>query len=84
VFEGSGVQKAIGALIACPTCSGTWAAAFMVYGLRVAPGPTRLFLAIMSATGLAEFDNSSNEALRWTSSAERKQAASSEQDGSKG
>jgi hypothetical protein len=74
VPEGTGVRKAIGSLLACPTCSGTWAAAFLVYGLRIAPVPTRLFLAIMSAVGLAEVANSANEALSWTGSAERKQA----------
>lgn len=74
VPEGSGAQKAIGSLLACPTCSGTWAAAAMVYGLRIAPGPTRLFLAIMSAVGLAEIFNSANEALSWTGRVERKHA----------
>ncbi len=77
--EGSGARKALGALVACPTCSGTWAAAFLVYGLRVAPGPTRLFLAIMSAIGLAELLNSANESLSWTASAERKLAKPPEQ-----
>ena len=72
--KGSGARKAIGALIACPTCVGMWVAAFLVYGLRVAPGPTRLFLAFMSAAGLAEILDSANEALSWTGSAERKRA----------
>lgn len=72
--EGGGVRKALGALLACPTCTGTWASAFLVYGLRIAPGPTRLFLAFMSAIGLAELLNSANEALSWTGRAERKQA----------
>ena len=72
--EGSGARKALGELVACPTCTGTWVAAFLVYGLRVAPGPTRMFLAFMSATGLAELLDSANEALSWTGRAERKQA----------
>jgi hypothetical protein len=75
VAQGSGVQKALGELVACPTCVGTWAAAFLVYALRLAPKPTRLFLAFMGATGLAELLDSANEALNWTGSAERKQAA---------
>ncbi len=74
VPEGSGVRRALGELVSCPTCTGTWVAAFLVYGLRVAPGPTRLFLAFMSATGLAELLDSANEALSWTGRAERKQA----------
>jgi hypothetical protein len=81
VPDGSGARKAIGSLLACPTCIGTWAAAAMVYGLRVAPAPTRLFLAIMSAAGLAEMLTSANEALSWTGSAERKQAKPEEGQG---
>lgn len=72
--EGSGVRKAVGELIACPTCVGTWVAAFLTYGLRVAPGPTRMFLAFMSAIGLAEILNSANEALSWAGRTERKLA----------
>jgi hypothetical protein len=72
--KGSGVQKAIGELVACPTCTGTWAAAVLVYALRLAPRPTRLFLAFMAATGLAELLDSANEALSWTGAAKRKQA----------
>jgi hypothetical protein len=75
VPEGAGARKAIGSLLSCPTCTGTWVAAAMVYGLRIAPVPTRLFLAIMGATGLAEILNSANEALSWTGSAKRKQAS---------
>jgi hypothetical protein len=77
VAKGSGARRALGELAACPTCIGTWVAAFLVYGLRVAPGPTRLFLAFMSAARLAEILDSANEALSWTGSAERKQAKSS-------
>jgi len=74
VPEGSGVRRALGSLLSCPTCVGTWVAAFLVYGLRIAPIPTRLFMAFMSAIGLAELINSANEALTWTSRSERKQA----------
>jgi hypothetical protein len=72
VAEGSGVRKAIGELISCPTCVGTWAAAFLVYGLRVAPGPTRFFLAIMATAGLAESVDSLVENFRWTARMARK------------
>jgi len=74
VAEGSGVRKAIGELVACPTCVGMWVSAFLVYGLRIAPVPTRLFLAFTSASGIAEILDSATEALSWTGSAERKQA----------
>lgn len=74
VAEGSGVRKALGELIACPTCIGTWAGAGQPYALRVAPKPTRLFLGFMGAIGAAELLNSANEALNWTGSAQRKEA----------
>ncbi|MEA2524817.1 MAG: hypothetical protein QOF73_2044 [Thermomicrobiales bacterium] len=75
VAEGTGPRKALGELISCPTCVGTWAAAFLVYGLRIAPGPTRFFLAIMATTGLAEVIDSLVEDLRWSSRMARKAAA---------
>jgi hypothetical protein len=75
VAEGSGVRKAIGALVSCPTCMGTWVAAGLVYGLRVAPVPTRLFLGFMSATGPAELIDGASETLQWTGKAQRKASA---------
>lgn len=61
--EGSGVQAAIGEMLSCPTCIGTWIAASLVLGLRVAPAPTRTFLAFMSASGVAELLDYATEAL---------------------
>lgn len=78
VAEGSGVQKALGELVSCPTCVGTWAAAGMLYGLKIAPGPTRLFAGILAVSGLAEILNSGVEALTWSGQAARKQSAPDE------
>jgi hypothetical protein len=75
VAEGAGVQKALGELISCPTCVGTWAAAGMLYGMQIAPGPTRLFAGILAVSGLAEILDSAVEALTWTGQAARKQSA---------
>ena len=61
--KGSGVQRAFGELVSCPTCIGTWIAAGSVYGLRLAPAPTRAFLAFMAAGGLAELLDYATEAL---------------------
>jgi uncharacterized protein DUF1360 len=72
--QGTGAQKVLGELITCPICVGTWAAAAMVYGLRVAPAPTRLFMAIMSATGAAEVLNNASEAMEWTAQLKRDEA----------
>lgn len=75
VAEGAGVQKALGELVSCPTCVGTWAAAGMLYGLQVAPGPTRLFTGILAVSGMAEILNAGAEALTWIGQAARKRAA---------
>ena len=75
VAEGTGARKAIGELISCPTCVGTWIAALLVYGLRFVPGPTRLFAAILGVSGLAELFGAASEALTWVSQAARKRSA---------
>src|SRR5215213_4926145 len=74
VAEGTGVRKAIGELVSCPICIGTWVASGLVYGLRVAPGPTRLVAAILGVSGLAEMFNEATEALSWSGQAARKQS----------
>jgi hypothetical protein len=61
--KGSGVQRVFGELLSCPTCIGTWIAAGSVYGLRVAPRPTRTFLAFMAAGGVAEVLDYATQAL---------------------
>ena len=76
VAEGTGVHKAIGELISCPICVGTWVASGLVYGLRIAPGPTRLVAAILGVSGLAEILNAATEALSWSGQAARKQSGS--------
>jgi hypothetical protein len=75
--KGSGWRRAIGDLIACPICAGTWIAAALVYGLELAPRPTRVLMAIMSAIGLGELLNALTEMLSWTGQAAREQAGSS-------
>ena len=52
--KGEGAQSALGELFSCPTCIDTWVAAALVLGLRVAPIPTRTYMAVMSASGVAE------------------------------
>lgn len=74
VPRGQGARRAIGELISCPICAGTWIAAALVYGLEIAPRPTRAFLAIMSAIGLAELLNALTEALAWGGQAARQEA----------
>ncbi|HEU4322376.1 MAG TPA: DUF1360 domain-containing protein [Roseiflexaceae bacterium] len=71
VARGRGVRKALGELLSCPSCAGMWAAALLVYGLGLAPRPTRTLLAIVGASGTAELINAAVEALTWQSQAER-------------
>lgn len=72
--QGTGARKVIGELLTCPVCAGTWAAAGMVYGLRVAPGPTRLFMAILSAAGATEVITNAVDAMHWTAQLKRGKA----------
>jgi len=74
--RGSGVQRALGQLISCPICAGTWVAAFLVYALIAFPQPARIFLALTAAIGLAEILNGLIEALCWSGQVSRTQAGS--------
>jgi hypothetical protein len=64
--KGEGFQQAIGQLLCCPICSGTWVAAGLVYALYLWPDPMRLFLTMTAAIGAAEILNAVGEALSWT------------------
>ncbi len=64
--RGEGFQQAIGQLITCPICSGTWIAAILVYGLYAFPSPARIFITIFAAIGGAEMLNGALEALCWS------------------
>ena len=78
VPEGTGARRAIGELLSCPICTGTWVSAALVYGLHVAPRLTRVFLAIMSAIGLSELLTYASEAMEWQGKVERKHAKPAE------
>ena len=75
VAEGEGVRKALGELVSCSTCVGTWAAAGMVYGLQTVPGPTRVLMTILGGTGLAALIDGASEALTWSAKAARKRSS---------
>ena len=72
VPRGHGSRHAIGELIACPVCNGTWIAAALLYGLRLLPGPTRALVTIFAAAGANELLGAATEALQWTGEAERR------------
>ncbi len=52
--RGGGMRWALGKLVLCPTCTGTWVAALLGYSLHLYPRQTRPLLAIMSASGSAQ------------------------------
>lgn len=66
VPRGSGAQRSMGELISCPTCAGTWVAAFFVYGLMILPAPTRVLIIAVGVIGIAELLHSATEALCWS------------------
>ena len=53
-LKGTGPRRAIGELLSCSTCIGTWVAAFLIYGLKIAPIPTRAIMLILATAGAAE------------------------------
>ncbi len=64
--KGKGVMRALGQLISCPTCAGTWGGAVLVYGMYAWPGPTRLMVTILGVVGIAEVLNALIETLSWS------------------
>jgi hypothetical protein len=72
VATGSGTQHVLGELVSCPICMGTWVAAGLVYGLHLTPRPTRVLLAVMGTTGVAELCYSVTEWLDWNARSARR------------
>ena len=63
--KGEGFQQAMGQLICCPICAGTWVAALLTYALYLFPGPTHVFLMMTAAIGVAEILGAMTEAMSW-------------------
>jgi Protein of unknown function (DUF1360) len=55
VARDSGLRRAVGELLTCPYCLGTWISAAFVAGLVVAPRATRLVAALFTVESLADF-----------------------------
>jgi hypothetical protein len=53
--RGNGWQHSAGELLGCPMCLAQWVATALCAGLVLAPVPTRLVLATMTAVGGADF-----------------------------
>jgi hypothetical protein len=69
-----GFKRAIGELIACPICNGTWISAGLVYGLCQVPTYTRTLMTVMSVAGAVEILQGAFEALQWNGELARHKA----------
>jgi hypothetical protein len=72
VARGRGVRWAIGELLSCPLCVGTWAALGLSIGMLVLPGPTRFVVRVLGIAGLAELNYVAVERLEWSARAARR------------
>ena len=53
--KGRGLRRAIGELLTCPFCLGTWIASGFIYGYVFAPRISRILASIFAVSGLADF-----------------------------
>ena len=53
--RGHGLRRAIGDLITCPFCLGTWIASGFIYGFLFTPRTTRMIASIFAVSGIADF-----------------------------
>ena len=53
--RGQGLRRAIGDLITCPFCLGTWIASGFIYGYIFTPRLTRILGSIFAVSGVADF-----------------------------
>ena len=52
--SGVGVRGAIGELILCPICTGTWVALGLIYGLVYLPAFANALIVVMAVAGVVE------------------------------
>ena len=53
--KGHGLRRAVGELLTCPFCLGTWIASGFIYGYIFAPRITRTLASIFAVSGVADF-----------------------------
>ena len=53
--RGRGLRRAIGELLTCPFCLGTWIASGFIYGSIFSPAVTRTVGSIFAVSGVADF-----------------------------
>jgi len=72
--DATGFRKALGEMISCPVCNGTWISAALVYGMCIAPNLTRTLITIMAAVGASEVLQAVFEKVQWEGELARHQA----------
>ncbi len=73
VARGRGLQWALGELLSCPICVGTWAALGLSIGRLILPGPTRFVIRVLAIAGLAELNHVVVERLEWGARVDRRE-----------
>jgi hypothetical protein len=73
VARGRGLQWALGELLSCPICVGTWAALGLSIGRLILPGPTRFVIRVLAIAGLAELNHVVVERLEWGARLDRRE-----------
>ena len=53
--KGRGFRRAVGELLTCPFCIGTWIASGFIYGYIFTPRVTRTVASIFAVSGMADF-----------------------------
>jgi hypothetical protein len=53
--RGRGLRRAIGELLTCPFCIGTWIASGFIYGYIFSPRVTRTVASVFAVSGAADF-----------------------------
>ena len=53
--KGRGLQRAVGELLTCPFCIGTWIASGFIYGYIFSPRITRTLASSFAVSGIADF-----------------------------
>ncbi len=74
--EDPGILQALGELITCPICAGTWVAMGLLVINSASPEMGTGLIVVLSAAGVAELLHWTSEFLSWGGRASREQAGS--------
>jgi hypothetical protein len=74
--KGTGLTYAIGSLLACPICSGTWSALALYTIWALAPSFGQTLIVVLGVAGVSELLHWGGECLEWNGRAGRVYAGS--------